>query len=73
MLEEILTLPILAIMTIGLIAWLKEGGYENHRVDNSGLEDIADKEREIILLIKRIEEDMKKQEEDENEKNNIQD
>ena len=73
MLEQILTLPILAIMTIGLIAWMKEGGYEGHRVDKSGIEDIADKEREIILLIKRIEEDMKKQEEEDNEKNNRQD
>jgi hypothetical protein len=35
MIEEILTLPILAIMIIGLIAWMIEVGYEGRRVDKS--------------------------------------
>ena len=76
MIEQIFTFPILAIMTVGLIAWMKEGGYEGHRVDKSGLEDITEENREFIAFLKHLEELKKqdqlrmKQEEEDNEKTN---
>tara|TARA_Y100000114_G_scaffold138417_1_gene141399 strand:+ start:549 stop:725 length:177 start_codon:yes stop_codon:yes gene_type:complete len=43
---EYISWPIILITIIMVAFWCIEGGYEGHREDGSGLEDIIDKDKE---------------------------